>query len=250
MSGITRRLFLVSSAAFPLGCSLHRAGIESAPASVRQPTVGQSWRYAKLDGLSRKLIDEQIDRVAAVGTDVRVDSSSEITGARPKKLWGGKWLAHVAASDVAAGPLPAEVQSPWGRVVVDPHWPDVQVYETPVPLWPAELRAGWSARFATKYRTPAREVGMWWNQTVTAHGWEAVTVPAGRFTALRFTNMIDFADADGARTNCVRKETLWLAPEVGRWVVRESSGSYYLTDSADDTPFEESSYRWELISYL
>jgi hypothetical protein len=133
--------------------------------------------------------------------------------------------------------------------MVDPHWPQVQLYETPIPLWPTELRPGWSSRFVTKYQTPERAAALWWDQRMTAHAWESVSVPAGRFNALRYTNRIDFSDVDGARTNCSRKETLWFAPEVGRWVARESGGTYYLADSVDDTAFEEDRYRWELIGY-
>jgi hypothetical protein len=216
---------------------------------VRQASVGQSWRYAKLNGYSGKLIDDQVDEVAAVGTTVHIDSRSEAGGTSAKKSWGQRWLSKYVGHDKPPGPLPSEIQEPWGEVLVDPHWEEVQVYETPIPLWPTQLRPGWSSRFNTKYKTPEHEAGFWWDQTMSAHGWESVTVPAGRFTALRYTNVIDFADTDGSRTNCVRRETLWFAPEVGRWVIRESGGSYYLTDSVDDTPFEESRYRWELVSY-
>jgi hypothetical protein len=36
---------------------------------------------------------------------------------------------------------------------------------------------------------------------------------------------------------------------VGRWVARESSGTYYIDDSAGDTPYNESAYRWELLEW-
>jgi hypothetical protein len=36
---------------------------------------------------------------------------------------------------------------------------------------------------------------------------------------------------------------------VGRWVVRQSRGSYYLDDSVDDTQAVEGSFRWELLSW-
>jgi hypothetical protein len=247
MPSITRRLFLLSSAAFPLGCALQRSGIEPAAASVRRPSVGQSWRYAKSNGFSRKLIDDQVDQVVAIGDTVRIDARSEAGAAAAKKSWGERWLK--IGHDKPLGPLPSEIQHPWGEVLVDPHWEEVQVYETPIPLWPTQLRAGWSARFNTKYKTPTHDEGRWWDQTMSAHSWESVSVPAGRFTALRYTNVISFSSIDGSRTNCMRKETLWFAPEVGRWVQRESGGSYYMTDSVDDTPFEENSYRWELVAY-
>jgi hypothetical protein len=111
------------------------------------------------------------------------------------------------------------------------------------------LRPGWKSHFSTKYKTPANHDALSWNQTMRSHAWETITVPAGQFKALRFTNMINFTSTDITRTDCSRQETLWFAPEVGRWVARESTGSYYQDDSAVDTPYSESSYRWELLEW-
>jgi hypothetical protein len=55
--------------------------------------------------------------------------------------------------------------------------------------------------------------------------------------------------SDPGRTDSVRQETVWFAPEMGRWVVRESRGSFYLDESVDDTQAVESSFRWELLSW-
>jgi hypothetical protein len=250
MQRFTRRAFLLSSASLSVGCVSHRAAIGPEPAaSVRAPVVGQSWRYAKIGTLSGRLVDDQVDRIATSDGMVRIDSRSEPATDAPKSSWGKRVLSGYVVRDNPVGPLPGEVQEPWGSVRVDPHWSEVQTYETPIPLWPTELRAGWSSRFYTKYTTPSHDTGLSWDQTMSAHAWETVSVPAGRFTALRYTNLIDFAGADGTRSACRRKETLWFAPEVGRFVIRESSGTYYLTNSADDTLYEESSYRWELLSY-
>jgi hypothetical protein len=78
---------------------------------------------------------------------------------------------------------------------------------------------------------------------------DTTTVPAGQFKVLRYTNTIDFVNADSARTNSKRREIVWFAPDVGRWAARESSGSYYLDDSVVDQPFLESGYRWELLGW-
>ena len=82
-----------------------------------------------------------------------------------------------------------------------------------------------------------------------AEAWETITVPAGQFKTLRFVNAIRFVNSDFGRTGSARQETVWFAPEVGRWVVRESKGTYYLDDSVDDTQAVESSFRWELLSW-
>jgi hypothetical protein len=84
---------------------------------------------------------------------------------------------------------------------------------------------------------------------MAAHGWETISVPAGQFKVLRFTNMISFRSTDFSHTDAQRQETVWFAPEVGRWVARESTGSYYIDDSSVDTPYDEAGYRWELLEW-
>jgi hypothetical protein len=134
-------------------------------------------------------------------------------------------------------------------VVLDPHWGQVQVYEMPIPLWPAQLEPGWQTHFSTRYKTPADQDSLPWDQTMRALAWEMVKVPAGQFKALRFTNEIKFTHPDFSRTDSARRETLWFAPEVGRWVARESRGSYYVADSTIMQPYNENGFRWELVEW-
>ena len=251
MAGVSRRFFLLSSAALTLGCS-SRPAAETAPAAaaLRQPAVGQSWRYSKHDLFSGARLADELDRVAAVGRTIEIGSSNEAPKGAPdsNSQWGAEILQKYV-HEKPLGALPSEIQRPWGMVLADPHWGQVQVYETPIPLWPQQLRPGWQTHFTTKYKTPASQSELLWDQTMKAHEWQAITVPAGQFNALRFTNMINFASSDTFRTNSDRQETLWFAPEVGRWVARESLGSYYLENSAADTPYTESGFRWELIEW-
>ena len=144
--------------------------------------------------------------------------------------------------------LRGEVHDPWGRILVDPHWNQVQVYETPVPLWPTRLEPGWHTRIVTQYKT-SNAAGLPWEQTMKADEWQSITVPAGRFTTLKYVNVINFASSDPARANSVRRETIWFAPEIGRWVVRESHGTYYFDESVADDQSNESGYRWELLAW-
>jgi hypothetical protein len=254
MAHVTRRFFLLSSAAWSVGCATRRSGTDAAaqPAqSVREPVVGQSWRYAKYDIFTHAVVDDQVDRVAAVDHSVEIDSSYQVSNDGGAKLrWGAgllrKYMGH---RDSPAGELPSEIQNPWGMVSVDPHWSQVQVYETPIPLWPTQLRPGWQTRISTKYKTPTDQDGLPWEQAMKAHAWETVRVPAGQFRALRYTNRIQFQSGDFARTVSVRQETLWFAPEVGRWVARESTGRYYIEDSVADQPYNESGFRWELLEW-
>jgi hypothetical protein len=255
MAQVTRRFFLLSSAALSVGCATRRSGADATaqPAqNVRQPVVGQSWHYAKHDIFTHAVVDDQVDRVATVDHSVEIESSYQAaTGdnaAKPR--WGAALLRkYMGHRDNPAGALPSEIQDPWGMVAVDPHWSQVQVYETPIPLWPTQLRPGWQTRISTKYKTPTNQDGLPWDQTMKAHAWETISVPAGQFRVLRYTNMIQFRNGDFARTDSVRRETLWFAPEVGRWVARESTGSYYLDDSVVDQPYNESGFRWELLEW-
>jgi hypothetical protein len=234
---------------------MRRPGVEgrdlSAPI-VRQPALGQSWRYSKRDFYTRSLVDNQIDSIAAVDHTIDIDSRSEANTDKKAAAssWGTGWLRkYVPHRDTSSGPLPSEIQDPWGRVLVDPHWSQVQVYETPIPLWPNQLAPGWRTHINTKYKTPSNDDGLPWDQTMRAHDWQMITVPAGQFRALRFTNLINFRSTDFSRTDSQRQETVWFAPEVGRWVARESTGSYYIDDSSVDTPYNESGYRWELLEW-
>jgi hypothetical protein len=83
--------------------------------------------------------------------------------------------------------------------------------------------------------------------TMHSQHWESITVPAGQFTALHYYNIIDFRFTNvSERTAAIRQENIWFAPEIGRWVVRESRGIFH-----EDVGFEvrESSFRWELLNW-
>jgi hypothetical protein len=216
---------------------------------VRAPVVGQSWQYAKHDLFTRALVDTEVDLVSAVGKTIDIDArtqGSDKSDAAQGSLWGLGWLHRYFSHAQPSAALPSEVQAPWGMVLVDPHWNQLQVYEAPIPLWPAKLQPGWETRILSKYKTAESNREFRWEQTMKAEAWETVTVAAGQFKTLRYVNSIRFGDIDPARTDSVRHETLWIAPEVGRWVARESKGTYYLDDSVDDQPHSENSYRWEL----
>jgi hypothetical protein len=255
MAQVTRRFFLASSAALSVGCAMRRPAADAAtPPSenVRQPVVGQSWRYSQNDLYTRALVGVQVDRITAINRTVEIGSSGEALKDEnaAKSRWGTEFLRkYIARRDKPAGVLPSEIQDPWGMVVVDPHWGQVQVYEIPIPLWPAQLRPGWRAHVTTKYKTPQNQDALPWDQTMKAHSWEMIAVPAGQFKSLRFTNLINYSNSDVNRTDSTRQETLWFAPEVGRWVARESKGSYYVDDSAVDTPYDENGFRWELLEW-
>jgi hypothetical protein len=244
---------LLSSAAWSAGCSTRPSTATVSPAPVvRAPAVGQSWRYAKHDLYTHAIINEEVDRVASIDRYIEIDSNNQTAGRdnAARVSWSSSLLREFAGHrQRPAGELPGEVQGPWGMVLVDPHWGQIQVYETPVPLWPVQLQPGSQTRTKTRYKTATNGEGLYWNQTMRARGWETVTVPAGQFTALKYINSIEFGCGDFARKDCKRREALWFAPEVGRWVARESSGSYYANNSASDRSVPEGGFRWELLEW-
>ncbi len=252
MGTLTRRDFLLSSATLSVG-ALTRGFATNArvgsDARVRPPAVGQSWRYAKHERLTGALIDTEIDSVAAVGPVIELQARSELLQgkSRPYPSWGLSLLEKYRARDKPAGPPPSEIQQPWGMIVVDSHWSELQAYERPLPLWPAQLRPGWSSgTIITRYQTP-NEYPLVWQLTMHAHDWESIAVPAGRFEVLRYTNLIYFRYPNVTeREAALRRENIWLAPEIGRWVARESSGSFRESVGTD---VQETGYRWELLSW-
>jgi hypothetical protein len=250
---LTRRSFLIASAALPVGCAADRMGTripESASSTaLRQPMTGQSWRYAKHDLFSGSRLDTQVDRVSAVDRTIEIESQTEGDTPAGSSASGATWWRKHFDRPRSAVALPAEIQSSWGMVVVDPHWGRVQVYEPAIPLWPTNLQPWWQTRIKAKYKSSEEGPALPWDQTMKAEAWETISVPAGQFKALRYLNVIRFVNSDPGRTDSVRQESIWFAPEVGRWVVRESKGSYFLDDSVDDTQAVESSFRWELLSW-
>jgi hypothetical protein len=252
MRTLTRRSFLIASAALPVGCAANRlqGGVAaSASATLRPPMTGQTWRYAKHDLFTGALVDIQVDRVSTVDRTIDIASHTEGDSAAEIPSTGASGWRKYFDRPKSAVDLPAEIQSSWGMILVDPHWGQVQVYEPSIPLWPTKLQPGWQTQISAKYKSTEAGPALLWNQTMKAEAWETITVPAGQFKTLRFANVIRFVSSDAGRTDSVRHETVWFAPEVGRWVVRESGGSYYMDDSVDDRQAVESSFRWELLSW-
>lgn len=213
---LTRRRFLLSSAALAVGAaSAVMADVPAgAKAKVRMPAVGQSWWYAKHERLNGAVVDTEIDSVSALGPLIEIQTQSETGRDRPRPYppWGLRLLEKYGTQARPGDPPPGEVQQPWGMILVDSHWSEVQAYERPLPLWPTELRPGWSSgTIITQYQTP-NEAPLVWQLTMHAHDWESITVPAGRFEALRYTNLIYFRYPNVTeRDDAVRQENMVCA---------------------------------------
>jgi hypothetical protein len=227
-----RRLVLSSAALAPLGCAtatFDRGIPVSAPKQmpmVRQPQIGQQWTYLKRDAFTSKLNDVITERVEIVGPRITIARSNQV----------GATLA-------------SEVQGPWGSIITDPHWGRTINFGPAIPLWPEQMQANWSKQVSSRYSISGySESSFGWQLYIYGAGWERLKVPAGEFTCLRFQNLINFQSDDANKTDCIRHEILWFSPEIGRWVARESSGSYQIQGQIGAVLLENSTV-WQLSAW-
>ena len=213
----------ISSQPFPAGAPLPQP--QPLPL-LRAPQVGQEWTYVKRDVFNGKTLGLITERIAKIGSSIVID--------------------RVSADGLV---LPSEIQSSWGMALTDPEWPRVLHFNPPVPLWPQELSSKWNKQIETHYTLgDFSDSRLGWQEYMSAQGWEKITVPAGTFVALRFQALINYESDDANKVDCIHKETVWFAPEIGRWVAREASGSYQIQGQVGAV-IEEGSYQWQLTAY-
>ncbi|QWD68836.1 hypothetical protein AOC21_02770 [Polynucleobacter sp. VK25] len=230
---LSRRTFIASAALAPVACGVPLSYQRGTPVAqpkpiptVRAPQVGQEWTYVKRDVFDGKIRGLITERVSSVGQTIVID----------------RW-------DENGGGLPSEIQGPWGMVQTSTSWPRLLSFNPPLPLWPLELTSKWSKQFDVKYSLGGySENSYGWQEYMSAHGWEQITVPAGTFLTLRYDNLINYESNDDNKTDCIRKESIWFAPSIGRWVARESSGSYIIVGQGG-MPILEDKFQWQLTAY-
>ena len=230
-----RRIFLMALPALLVGCissqPAPRGRLEvqpMPPPMVRVPKIGQEWVYQVRNVFNQEVVDTVTERVVSVGDQIRISRSG-----------------------VKAGPLPDEIQSPWGYVIQDPHWQPPQKFTKAIPLWPEQLQVGWNKFFTTQYEVLSYPgATYYWGLSMAATQWERIKSPAGEFLVLRVHNEIpNFVSNDLFRVGNVRDEELWFSPEIGRWVVRRSSGRYITSGVYWANAYWEDFLEWELISW-
>ncbi|CAM3702164.1 hypothetical protein [Polynucleobacter antarcticus] len=229
---LSRRTFIASAALAPVACgglSYERAIPVAQPKPlpmVRPPQVGQEWTYIKKDMFNGKTLDVINERIANVASTITIERNTAN---------GFK--------------LPSEIQTSWGMVSTDTQWSRLIQFSPALPLWPEQLSTTWAKQFVTKYSIAGYpESRMNWQQYMSVQGWEKITVPAGEFVALRFQSLINFESDDPNKVDCIRKETAWFVPQIGRWVAREASGSYQIQGQIGAVILE-GSYQWQLSAY-
>ena len=230
---LSRRTFIASAALTPVACiaplSYERGIPVAAPRpipTIRPPQIGQEWTYLKKDVFNGKTIGLITERVSKIATNIVIDRTTE-----------------------DGTMLPSEIQTSWGMVATDTQWPRLLNFNPSLPLWPLELTTGWSKQFNTKYSIAGySDSRLNWQEYMSVQGWEKISVPAGTFIALRFQNLINYENSDPNKVDCIRKEIVWFAPSIGRWVAREVSGSYRVQGQINNESLE-GSYQWQLTAY-
>ena len=243
----SRRRLLLGTAALPLlattGCAL--VPFEALPplarsplpgpgpaTRMRAPAVGQRWTYAQFNQFNSALLDTVTESVASVG-----GSSGEST--------------VVARRSASGRDLPQETHRAWGQLLRDAAWDYPLNFDEAVPLWPAAWVPGSRQALFTRYRMDGGSFRFSIQVQADSMGWERVTVQAGTFSALRVERLIRLQHEDFTRLDTIRRDRLWLAPEVGRFVARETSGRYLLGGNGFDSQAEslEDHFRWELTGW-
>jgi hypothetical protein len=197
--------------------------------AVRAPAVGQQWVYEVRNFFNGELVDVVTETVVEVGPKVRIARHG-------KKM----------------GPLPDEIQQPWGMNLQDPNWTPPQRFLKAVPLWPEKLIPGWSGFYRTRYQVVGfPDNDFYWGLNIDATAWNRVKTQAGVFDALHYVNTAVFFESDDwFRMASNRSENVWFAPEIGRWVVRERFGEYLWMGSLGWADSNREDYlRWELVSW-
>jgi hypothetical protein len=229
-----RRLTVLGLLALPTACAFQPlAPLRSQPAAapaeapaLRPAALGQHWTYRRYNGFNSALLATETDEVVAVEPRIvvrrRGDASPEVQ---------------------------EEQQQPWGQVLRDLSWDHVQTYEQPLPLWPADLTPGARSALDTYYRIDGFSYRYWIQVRSVVRGWEEVTLAQGPHRALRIETYIRQQHHDISRFETIRHDTLWLAPEIGRWVAREVWGEYLVPDDNGSYRGLEAHHRWEMVSW-
>ena len=197
--------------------------------AVRAPVVGQQWVYEVRNYFNGELVDVLTETVVEVGSTVRI-----------------------ARHGQKSGPLPDEIQQPWAMVLQDPHWTPPQRFTKAVPLWPEQFVPGWSGFYRTRYQVVGfPDNDFYWGLNVEAKKWNRVKTLAGDFDALHYINTADYFESDDwFRIASNRRDQVWFAPQIGRWVVRESFGEYlWMGMRGWGESLKEEYLRWELVSW-
>lgn len=193
--------------------------------SIRKPAVGQQWVYNVRDLYNNLVIDTITETVASISPVIEIKRESK---------------KH--------GQLDSEIQSNAGLILRDPYWNPPVNFASPMPMWPQSSEK--SQTFVTRYKTGEDNVSTYhWSSTITFNGAETLNLDGKQFNTLKSTNQIYFMSNDFSRDSSLRQSTIWLAPDIGRWIIKITDGAYLDANGFRGNDRRESMLQYELVSY-
>ncbi len=230
----SKRIFLAHLATLPLwGCSipvLKKISTEKihSPDQVGlfAPRIGQSWQYQQINQYNSEVVDVFNEKISTIQ-----DQQIIISRLGSKKE------------------LPSEVQTTRGYVKVDPYWDYLQTYDNPVPIWLDPLNQIRSTQFKMLYHANQSSYVLSMQIFMQQRGWERVHLESGSFDTVKIEKYIYFVHHDSNRLESSRTDIYWFAPTVGRWVVRETNGKYFISSGRRRIDYREDYFRYELRAY-
>ncbi|MEY3871384.1 MAG: hypothetical protein RLZZ296_379 [Pseudomonadota bacterium] len=231
---VLKRRSLLALLALPTGCAIQYLPplassklTSGAPfGAIRAPALGQSWTYQKLNFYNSQRLDTVKEEIVGMTGGVRISRRSQ---------------DNLDLGD--------ELQPVWGQVTQDPYWDFLQTYEVSLPLWLDNFAIGTSQSSNTHYRSGSSSFRYWISARTTVVGWEKLVLPSGRFDTVRIEKIIRLNHPDLSRLDTLRRDTIWLAPEIGRWVARETNGEFRVADRRGGWTGREDHFRWQLESW-
>jgi hypothetical protein len=231
---IFKRRSLLALLALPTGCAIqYLPSLPSAPlnsgasvGALRAPTLGQSWTYQKLNFYNSQRLDTVKEEVVDMVGGIRISRRSQ---------------DNLDLGD--------EIQPVWGQVTQDPYWDFLQTYEAPLPLWLDNFTIGTRQSSSTHYRSGSSSFRYWISARTAVTGWERLVLPSGSFDTVRIEKLVRLNHRDITRLDTIRRDTLWLAPEIGRWVARETNGEFRIAGRRGGWTGREDHFRWQLESW-
>lgn len=193
--------------------------------SMRPYEIGQTWTYKKLNFFNSLQVEEIQERVASISPEVVIDRKSK----------NGKLLTP-------------EISRSQGQVTLDPYWDEEPTYSTPMPLWPRYFDIGASINQTSPYKVANSSLTFWINMRCKVIGFETLSLTCGSFQTIKVESLIGLNHPDFSRHSYIRKNTLWISPDIGRWVVRETQGEY-VNPSRRTNLRKDDYFRYELMEF-
>jgi hypothetical protein len=210
-------------------------GTVEAPPTVR---AGDVWVYREKDdytGIDRGVFRLEVTGVSATGIQTRLTlPGGNVVAGTYDPQWGWvavsnrnwDWLSRLAYGSPTVEFRPAFDQMPF-----------------PLPVGKTWSESGVAINPATRAQIPIQVRS-------TARCWENITVPAGKFTALRIERTGFLQDVAWNRSQTTLQMVDWYLPAVNRVVMTWHDSSYYDYQQAPrNALIRGDRLRWELIEY-